>query len=912
MAIRLRILTVFVGSCVLHSLVTAEESRLASEKPLELRSPNSEHWATLLPRSDSIVLNDQRSIALSNNKIVTISKTGKFVRYKLDTPRGEQNIYRQTGYDQPLRTAFDPSVQELRVLENTFRVRLSDYSAFSEFLASIDSHGRAFPVLDRAYVSIPKHTDHERFYQRLLSHPLVRRIDFVFARSERRESNSYIGQYKKALSPYESTFHRERTRSRSGNSETIPHYSLTGSIRITELSPKDVSGLIFIVNEGTEPYRYADGGKYEIRLGKLASDFSNLDSYDIVDFEEEALFELPPGALVSSSFFRLRPDNWEANQVYVLVIDITTNDGSSSHGHVTFATNHDGEPIVTCPSPGRVQDREVTGDPFYEYQWALKNTGQAAFGSQGGVEDEDVRMSTTIDMHLGGRNVHVGIVDTGLDICHPDLQNNVAQSQSINFLHSDWDPNIPWPHVRSSDPYNPTLIGDHGTAMAGVIGAVADNGIAIRGVAPFVWLRGFNYIRAPTRANFLTALGSGMTRHTNDVDIFNLSLGDNGSFFISSLSDIDEMNAPFAHGIAELREGAGALYVKASGNEFNTCDRSLNVVIGCVSSQTDRINSSPYVITVAGLNAVGRKAVYSNAGSNLWLSAPGGSRDDNTDGYPGLLSIDQFGLDRGYLWTRSEDHWSRDRTLNPRGSVLAPGGTSLSNALVSGAIAILLEVNPHLTWRDVKHILAVSSRQVESEIEEASYAVSSLQEKVTTQHAWQTNDAGFSFHNYYGFGALDIDEAVELASHYEPDSLGESVKSDWQISDNQSDLTIPDASAQGVLLEVSIDSEDLPQDTKIEAVELVIHLTHTWAADVQFELTSPSGTLSIVSPAFNFELRRDVQSGLLYFGSNTFYGERVNGTWQVRFRDLFADDMGSVHAAYIRIHGNSESNVGEL
>ena len=907
MANRFSAVATLLCTSVFLSPISASDSSQSGEQLIERPVPDSEHRVTLLPRSDLIVAGTSRPIELSNNKVVTLENADGFARYRLDTPRGEQNIYQKIGGHEYVRLAFDPSIRELRLLENELKVVLSDYSDFDIFLSSIGAAGRAFPALDRAYIQVPPYSDHEALYQRLLSQPRVQSIEFVFARGDVRESNVYPDDYKITLNRDDGRFESERALFKQSNQATKLHDSLRGIIQITELSPKDVSGLLFIINDGTEPFRYTEGSKYEIRLGKLENDFSSLDSYEIVDVEEATLFEIPPGALVSSSFFRLRPDDWEPDRMYVLAIEITTSDDSGALAHTTFATNHDGEPIVTCPSPGRVQDLENSGDPFYEHQWALENTGQTAFGTQGGVENEDVRMNAVRDMNLGGRNVHVAIVDTGLDICHPDLQNNIAQSQSINFHHGDWGREGAWPHVRSSDPYNPSLTGDHGTGMGGVIGAVADNGIAIRGVAPFVWLRGFNYVSDPTRANFLTSLGSGMTRHTNDVDVFNLSLGNNGTFFISSISDIDEMNAPFSHGVSELREGRGALYVKSSGNEFNSCDRALNEEIGCVSAQTDRMNSSPYVINVGGLNAAGKRAAYSNAGSNVWVTAPGGSRDDNADGYPGLMSIDQFGLDRGYLWTRSEGHWSRDPTFNPRGSVLAPGGTSLATALVSGAIAILLEVNPELTWRDVKHILATSARQVDAEIEEVSYAISSLQEAVTTQHAWQTNEAGYSFHNYYGFGGLDIDAAVALASEYEPNSLAEKVKSGWVESDNLSDLAIPDANSQGVALQLSIDSDELPQDTTIESVELIIHFTHTWAADVQFELVAPSGLVSILSPAFNFELRRDVQSGIVYFGSNAFYGEMAQGTWEIRFRDLFADDVGSVHTAYLRILGASAS-----
>ncbi|MCY4094813.1 MAG: S8 family serine peptidase [Gammaproteobacteria bacterium] len=860
----------------------------------------------LLPRSDWITLDHGSELTLKGLTDVSISRSNSYIRFSADTPRGQQNIFLDAN-DTRTRLAFDRSVRELRLLENTFRVVLSEYTDFDGFLKSADTHGRAFPALARAYVDIPLAHSHESFYEVLRIHPKVHAVDLVFARPSEKKADRIAHSFQRTFIDENAPSSYKKALSTASSTTQARHYDFKADLRIDELSPKDVSGSVFITNEGTEPYRFADGGSYEVRLGRLHDNFIDLDSYEIADFEGEQLFEIPPGTTIFRTFFRLRPDDWESNQMYVLVVDITTNDGSETFGHKLFATNQEGEPIVTCPLPNRIQDLDTVGDPFYEFQWALKNTGQSAFGVQGGIEGEDVRMQATQELDLGGRNVNVAVVDTGLDICHPDLQSNIAQSQSINFRHRDWRPAVPWPSVRSSDPYNPILVGDHGTAMAGVIGAVSDNGIGIRGVAPFVWIRAFNYLSDPTTANFLTALGSGETRHTSDVDIFNLSLGDQGTFFVRSLADIEEENAPFAHGTSFLRNEKGAVYVKASGNEFNSCTNAVNQRIGCVSSQTDRINSSPYVITVGGLNAAGLRAAYSNTGSNVWLTAPGGSRDSSPEGYPGLISLDQFGTDRGHLWTQSPDHWSRNHDLNPRGSVLAPGGTSLSNAIVTGAIAILLEVEPNLTWRDIKHILAVSSRQVDPDIETVPFSHANLQEDVVVQHAWQTNEAGYEFHNYYGFGALDIDAAVEMVQGYEPESLPARVMSDWVTLDDQSDFAIPDGHAEGVVASITLDTDELPQDTTIESVELVVSLTHPWAADVQIELTSPSGTISIVSPAFNVELRRYVQSGMLYLGSNAFYGENASGTWNIRFRDVFADDVGSIHTAYMRIHGASNS-----
>ena len=100
-------------------------------------------------------------------------------------------------------------------------------------------------------------------------------------------------------------------------------------------------------------------------------------------------------------------------------------------------------------------------------------------------------------------------------------------------------------------------------------------------------------------------------------------------------------------------------------------------------------------------------------------------------------------------------------------------GTSSAAPIVSAASALLLESNPNLTWRDVKHILASTARQVDSSLtntEHPSNIYRSLTDFDLSGHVyeqgWVTNGAGYKFHNWYGFGAIDVDAAVAMAKSY--------------------------------------------------------------------------------------------------------------------------------------------------
>jgi hypothetical protein len=84
--------------------------------------------------------------------------------------------------------------------------------------------------------------------------------------------------------------------------------------------------------------------------------------------------------------------------------------------------------------------------------------------------------------------------------------------------------------------------------------------------------------------------------------------------------------------------------------------------------------------------------------------------------------------------------------------------------------------------RDVKHILATTSEQVDASI--APVIVDGI-----TYHEWVVNEVGYTYHNYYGFGGIDATAAVNSAKSYTGGSLGAQSTLDW-ISTGTIDLDI--------------------------------------------------------------------------------------------------------------------------
>ncbi|MDE0001425.1 MAG: S8 family peptidase [Rhodospirillaceae bacterium] len=557
----------------------------------------------------------------------------------------------------------------------------------------------------------------------------------------------------------------------------------------------------------------------------------------------------------------------------------------------SFATDADGSVTTRCAAPVRTPDA-AAGDPLFDRQWHLQNTGQTAFAANPGIPGADLRMSGAIRDGLDGDGVILAVVDTGLEICHPDLAANVEAGKSFNFAFETSAGSSP------ADPFNHNILGDHGTSVAGVAAAVANNGLGGRGVAPGVELRGYNVgavLFADVEMQMFSSLGaSSRDPDSSGVDIFNMSFGSE----VPSGNSAEDFVSLMKLGTGELRSGRGALYVKAAGNDFSFCrpQHPLNADVGCASANSDPDNNLPYLIVVGAFNANDVKSSYSSAGANLWVVAPAGEIDMQ---HPGIVTTDQAGIDAGF--SLLDAGLPAGGPPDAHGDYIASfGGTSAATPATAGAIAILLGANPDLTWRDVKHILAASARKIDPEIEAVRAAFNGTPQIL--QHAWQTNAAGYSFHNWYGFGAVAVDAAVAMAETHTPDSLGKFVESGWfEASDiGAAPLAIPDNDGVGVTH--SLDVAGLPDSANIEAVVLEIRVDHDYASDLGVELVSPAGTVSVLNTPFNAVLRGHAGLSDWQLMSNAFYGESPNGAWTLSVADLAENDVGQLSAWRLRFY----------
>ena len=569
--------------------------------------------------------------------------------------------------------------------------------------------------------------------------------------------------------------------------------------------------------------------------------------------------------------------------------DLLAADEGGAVGYEAVFLTDEGRIPVTCA--GFARDTEPgTEDPLFAQQWSLDNTGQMSFAAEGGAAGHDLNMRQARAEGLTGAGVRVAVVDTGLEICHPDLAASVEPGRSFNF-------NAPiWLGAGSRDPFPANVLGDHGTSVAGLIAATADNGVGGRGVAPGSRLRGFNFLAVPDQGlAYFDALGMSSARpRSDDVHVFNMSFGSIGRARDVS-ADESEL---FWSGVTDLRNGLGAIYVKTAGNEFNDCTRldddrrpvapllDLSAELGCFAANQDGLNNLPYVIVTGGFSANGRRSSYSSAGANLWAVAPAGEYGVDR---PAMITTDQMGVDRGYgLYGIG---LAADAEANPLGDYTSIfNGTSAAAPNASGAVALLLETQPRLTWRDVKHILARTARRLHADIPPVRVAFGGV--PAVLQHGWITNAAGYRFHNWYGFGAIDVDAAVALAAAHDPDSLG--VFTESAPIRLATGIAIPDHDGGGLMQTQNVTG--LSRTANVEAVQLRIEVTHGNPRELGFELTSPAGTRSVVNPVFNHALNSADNPLDWTILSNAFYGEPPIGEWTLNVIDVAAGNTGILDA----------------
>ena len=539
-------------------------------------------------------------------------------------------------------------------------------------------------------------------------------------------------------------------------------------------------------------------------------------------------------------------------------------------------------------------------DPLYSEQWHLDNTGQTAFAANPAVAGNDLNTKLTQAMGIAGVGVKVAVIDSGVQIDHPDLAGNVVTG-SRNFVEDS-----PFPADYPVD------ANGHGTAVAGLISAVGNNGEGVRGVASRSSLMGFNWLANQTLEGWLISHGADAS--TSDVRVFNQSYG------FSPITPIpfDENDPQFKLEMDVMKDvsesnawGRGAVFVKSAGNGyryFNTgrffvlpsdfFAGGSNQGLPMHNSAQSYDNSSYYNLVTSALRADGTRASYSSVGANVWVAAPAGEYGQD---FPAMVTTDLMGCEEGqntsadlginglHGGTEQDPSCNYTSTMN---------GTSSAAPNTSGAIAAIMSTNHALTARDVRALLAETASVTDKDHPGVQLEFVNNQGEIVSYEAissWQKNAAGVDFHTFYGFGAVNLDEAMKRA-RMTNNVLPAQIITPW--ASNSTEVSVPDASLVGGSSAIAV-----TDDITVESVQVKLTLEHSRLPDLAIELISPSGTRSVLQTPRNGLVGQSLDPNVTGYEnqlllSNQFYGEDAKGEWTLRAIDTNGDEVFSFIAYF--------------
>ena len=476
--------------------------------------------------------------------------------------------------------------------------------------------------------------------------------------------------------------------------------------------------------------------------------------------------------------------------------------------------------------------RALPNDPLITDQWHLKRSGTAVTGSDVNIESIWNYPSST---GARGKGIRIGIVDDGLQTTHPDFVGNIDTANDKDWNGNDADP-------------SPGTDDDHGTSCAGNAAARGNNGIGVSGTAPEATLVGMRLIAGSVTdaqeaeaLNYLPQL----------IEIKSNSWGPNDT------GDILEAPGPLTLSALQTatssgRNGKGSIILWAGGNGGDVND----------NSNYDGYANSIYTIAIGATDSTGKRAYYSEPGSNIVVCAP-------SSGGLGITTVDRAGT-AGY----STGDYANDF-----------GGTSSATPTAAGIVALMLEKNPNLGWRDVQEILIRSAAKPPA---------------VTTT-GWVTNSAGIPFHHEFGAGLIDASAAVNLSASW----TNLPAQTSTTVTQSGLSSSIPNNNPTGLTRSFDLTSSNI----RVEQVTLKLSATHSARGNLEITLTSPGGMASKLA-----EVRPDSNANYANwtFSSVRNWGENSAGIWTLKITDLSNTGNstgGTLTSAELKVFGSPATPV---
>lgn len=421
-----------------------------------------------------------------------------------------------------------------------------------------------------------------------------------------------------------------------------------------------------------------------------------------------------------------------------------------------------------------------------------------------------MKVSEAWNTGVNGTGILVAILDDGLQTDHPDFDANVNTLNDYDFVDGDNDPS----HAGSDS---------HGTNVAGLIAAEINNNDCIVGVAYASTILGVKILGVTGLTDSEEA--NALQHHSPNVDIYSNSWGPTDGSGFSGPGTIT--NAALQNEVQNGRGGKGAIYTWAAGNG-DTGD----------NCNADGYTNSIYTIGITSVE-IGKNAWYSEVCAAAMAATYGGSSRDR------------------YLTTTASSSNCVSTGMQ---------GTSYSTPIASGIIALTLQANPALTWRDVQHLIVLTSTR----------------NGFTDSYSdWSKNGMGKEYSQVLGFGLMNAEAMVSQARS-------------WTLVPSQNTVTLSAqtgaGSTSGSTLSSqtkSVTSADCSTISYLEHVTVEVAFSWTrYRGATELYLVSPSGSEShLLHYRYDDAIAFSGAGSLTWtFMSVHFWRESPIGTWTLKFK----------------------------
>lgn len=324
--------------------------------------------------------------------------------------------------------------------------------------------------------------------------------------------------------------------------------------------------------------------------------------------------------------------------------------------------------LLVYAEPDRVAtsrgDPLYPDDPSFSLQWPLHNTGQA-----GGKAGADIRAPEAWGWSTGSEQVVVAVIDTGMDLNHPDLAPNLWTNPgetgegTQTGIDDDGNGYVDDLHGWNfyGDTASPQDDHGHGTHTAGTVGAVGGNGVGVSGVVHSVRIMPLKFLNAEGSGTDFDAMAA--IHYATEKGVLLSS---------NSWSGVGESANQPLYDIIQMAGEAGVGFVAAAGNESGSNDEFPSYPSSYTLSN---------IISVAATDASDELAGFSNFGAgSVDLAAPG-------------AAVYSTYRDGGYAYM---------------------SGTSMATPHVAGACALLKSANPALTFAQIKAMVLARVQELPS------------------------------------------------------------------------------------------------------------------------------------------------------------------------------------------------------